>query len=400
MTKMNIRLEIRNYKGKNGYPIRLTVYYNDRLYSINTGIFTPDPNNFVDGVLSKSVPNSKVKNLKLGEIRNAVERYTIDYNPRPGKDLAFEKKILEIVTGKKQVTKSFIDYLDEFVSLKSNEGTKSVYGTTRNKIVEFDRNCTFDTMDRKWLTSFENWMAETMKINAYAIHLRNIRAVFNYAIDEEFTTLYPFRKFQIRKEETKKRSLNVEQLRTLRDYPVEKHQERYRDMFILMVYLIGINAADLFRLKEITPEGRIEYYRAKTHKFYSIKVEPEAMEIINKYRGQEYLLNIMDDYSNYKDFLHRMDIALKQIGEVERIGRGGKKCRTPLFPALSSYWSRHTWATFAAALDTPKETISAALGHNIGSDVTSIYIKFDLKKVDDANRRVIDYMNKNADQQL
>jgi hypothetical protein len=51
-------------------------------------------------------------------------------------------------------------------------------------------------------------------------------------------------------------------------------------------------------------------------------------------------------------------------------------------------------------LDTPKETISAALGHNIGSDVTSIYIKFDLKKVDDANRRVIDYMNENTDQQF
>ena len=33
-----------------------------------------------------------------------------------------------------------------------------------------------------------------MKFNAYALHLRNIRAVFNYAIDEEITTLYPFRK--------------------------------------------------------------------------------------------------------------------------------------------------------------------------------------------------------------
>lgn len=27
-----------------------------------------------------------------------------------------------------------------------------------------------------------------MKTNAYAIHLRNIRAVFNYAIDEEVTS--------------------------------------------------------------------------------------------------------------------------------------------------------------------------------------------------------------------
>ncbi len=56
------------------------------------------------------------------------------------------------------------------------------------------------------------------------------------------------------------------------------------------------------------------------------------------------------------------------------------------------YISRHSWATLAAELDIPKETISAGLGHEIGSDVTSIYIKFDQKKVDDANRRVIDYL--------
>lgn len=56
------------------------------------------------------------------------------------------------------------------------------------------------------------------------------------------------------------------------------------------------------------------------------------------------------------------------------------------------YIFRHSWATLAAELDIPKETISAGLGHEIGSDVTSIYIKFDQKKVDDANRRVIDYV--------
>ena len=40
-------------------------------------------------------------------------------------------------------------------------------------------------------------------------------------------------------------------------------------------------------------------------KLYSIKVEPEAQAIIEKYKGKDYLLNIMDEYGNYKDFLHR-----------------------------------------------------------------------------------------------
>ena len=42
----------------------------------------------------------------------------------------------------------------------------------------------------------------------------------------------------------------------------------------------------------------------------------------------------------------------------------------------------------------PKETIAAALGHG-KKDVTDIYISFDQKKIDEANRRVIDYLNQN-----
>lgn len=136
-----------------------------------------------------------------------------------------------------------------------------------------------------------------MKVNAYAIHLRNIRAVFNWAIDEEYTSNYPFRKFKIQSEVTRKRSLTVEQLRTLRDYPCEDYQVRYRDMFMLMFYLIGINAADLFLAKpDQVVNGRLEYKRAKTGRLYSVLIQPEAQEIINKYRGKKYLINIMDEY--------------------------------------------------------------------------------------------------------
>lgn len=58
------------------------------------------------------------------------------------------------------------------------------------------------------------------------------------------------------------------------------------------------------------------------------------------------------------------------------------------------YYARHTWATIAAELDIPKETISAALGHSANS-VTDTYSEFDTKKIDIANRRVIDYLNEN-----
>lgn len=88
-----------------------------------------------------------------------------------------------------------------------------------------------------------------------------------------------------------------------------------------------------------------------------------------------------------------MNNTLQQIGPMQRHGQGGKKHRNPLFPKLSSNWARHTWATLAAEIDIPDDTIALALGHSSGHRVTSIYIRRNQKKVDDANRAVIDYLN-------
>ena len=142
-----------------------------------------------------------------------------------------------------------------------------------------------------------------MKVNACGVHLRNIRAVFNYAIDEGYTEMYPFRKFSIANEKTRKRNLSLSDLVLLRDYDCEPFQRKYRDIFMLMFYLIGINAIDLFNAEKLNG-NRLEYRRSKTSRLYSIKVEPEAMQIIERYKGETHLLDIMDNYANYKDFLH------------------------------------------------------------------------------------------------
>lgn len=219
--------------------------------------------------------------------------------------------------------------------------------------------------------------------------MRNIRAVFNDAIDDEITQHYPFRKYKIKRAATPKRSLSVKELREFFAYPVEDHQRKYLDIFMLTFMLIGINICDLCHLKRIK-DGRVEYQRAKTHRLYSVKVEQEAMEIIKRNKGKNWLINPLDGNANYKNYARRLNDALQSIGEVE-IGKQGRKIIKPLHPELTTYWARHTWATIAASLDIPKETIAAALGHG-GNTVTDIYIDFDQRKVDDANRRVLDWV--------
>lgn len=399
MANERIILDRRRMKDDGKYPVK--IYVRNRREILIPTQFSASDNNFENGEFTKKEPNFRAKNAGLQKVLSSVinEMVVLESSGRLQSmdDKALKRHLQEMLyPGKsnKPESRTFVDYLDEFISTKDREGTRTCYNTTRNKILSFDPDCTFEKMDKKWLDKFERWMADSgMKVNAYAIHLRNIRAVFNYAIDNEYTSLYPFRKFRIKKEETRKRSLSAGQLRELIGYKCEPYQERYRDMFVLMFYLIGINAVDLFLAKPgDLVNGRFEYKRAKTGKLYSVKIEEEAMSLINKYRGKNYLLNIMDEYKDYRNFLHRMGIALKEIGSTERKGRGGKKIMEPLFPEISSYWSRHTWATIAAELDIPKETISEALGHSIGSDVTSIYIRFDIKKVDEANRKVIDYV--------
>ena len=399
MARVNLYLDTRRERKDGKYPVKLYVRHRGK-FLLSTDLFVSESNWDGSGFTSKEM-NYKTKNAVLHSLMSKVECALLDLE-RSGRilrmtDAALKKHIKENVFGEKDSAReTFVHYIEEFMERKKKYGTWKVYNTTRNKILEFDPDCTLDDMDKRWLDRFDRWMEENgLNTNARAANLRNIRAVFNYCIDEEYTTLYPFRKFQIKKEETRKRSLTFEQLRELRDYPCEEYQVRYRDMFMLMFYLIGINAADLFRAKKSdVMNGRLEYKRAKTGKLYSIKIEPEAQEIINKYSGKgEYLLNVCDAYANYQDYLHRMNLALQQIGETTRSGLGGKKTRNPAFPGISSYWCRHTWATLAASLDIPKETISEALGHSFGSSVTSIYIKFDNRKVDEANRRVIDLVN-------
>lgn len=400
--KAKITLDTRRCKKDGSFPIVVEVRNKDKI-RVSTP-YSAIPENWEGTQFNKNESNFKRKNIILQDLFNRAERFLLDLDEKQKwiSDKEMRIKLSAIISGcepEDNRTMKFIDCLDEFISHKDKKGTCTVYTTTRNKITSFDPDCTFDTINKDWLMRFEQWMKESgMKINSYAIHLRNIRAVFNYAIDEEYTTLYPFRKFKIKKEETRKRSLTVGQLRTLRDYPCEEYQRKYRDIFMLMFYLIGINATDLFQAKKAdVVNGRLEYKRDKTSKLYSIQIQPEAQAIIDRYAGSgEYLLDVMDEYKNYKDFLHRMNIGLQQIGEVRRKGRGGKKIRTPLFPELSSYWSRHTWATIAAGLDIPKDTISEALGHEHGSSTTSIYINFDQQKVDEANRKVIDFLQTNS----
>lgn len=375
MATLKLYLDKRVLDASKTAPLKIALTHNHKTVMIPLGIrLTPSqwdghfvvkhPDKiFLNDHISRQVSKLNRKLLSLSDTRNI----------RTMSAVAVKKALLTDESEANIFSERYISYMET----RKAKRTRDIYMATLNRMREYDDlfdSRTFDEIDRVWLKGFDAFMAKrSPSQNARNIHFRNIRAVFNDAIDDEITRSYPFRKFKFKAEATSKRSLSVEELREFLSAPVQTPYTRYQDYFMLMFFLIGINTIDLCRLKSIK-NGRIEYRRAKTGRIYSIKAEPEAMEIINRHYGKKRLLDIMDTCSDYLHFANRFNAGLHRIK-----------------PELSAYWARHTWATIAAELDIPKETIAAALGHG-GNSVTDIYINFDMRKVDEANRRVIDYV--------
>ena len=287
---------------------------------------------------------------------------------------------------KKSSSPLFLPYFEAFAEKRKAKRTKEIYLATAQKIRKLLHNVqglTLEDITLDWLEDLEDILiTEGNKPSTRSIDFRNIRAVINDAKKHKLIRDYPFEGFTMPIGESSDRALTIEQLKAFIHAELKPWEEKYRDFFLLSFLLIGINTEDLLHIRTISDDGRINYVRAKTHKEMSVLVEPEALKIIERYRGKSgFLLNVLDSYSNTHNWTSRVDKNLREMSN--RIG----------LPEITMYWARHTWATLAHIdLGIELSTISDAFGHQPEKRVTLIYIKRkDYAKVDEANRKVIDY---------
>lgn len=343
---------------------------------------------------------ARLTNVKIRELRSEIEILLLRYELHTMNRLVdfdelvghVKKEVLNLDEGERRGVPGFMEHFRSVIAARK-PGTAGVYTSTYNLIMRLVPNADrlrFEDITPAWLRDLERMM-DRHSAGYRSITMRNIRAVINDAIDREYTTNYPFRRYKIAHVETEKRSLSVGRLRLLNDWKCEPQQTHHRDMFMLSFCLIGMNLVDMCHLSGVTPDGRVEYRRAKTDRPYSIKIEPEAASLIERLRGRTHLLHVMDTNKDHHCYLRHINRQLKRIGYTT-YGKHGKADYKPLFPELSTYWARHTWATIAAELDVPDATISAALGHSDCNRTTAIYIRRQREKVDAANRKVLDYV--------
>lgn len=299
----------------------------------------------------------------------------------------------------------FIAYGREYVKglqEQNRKGSADNYCYALNSLQKYTGREILDISEvtSSFLASYERWLRRNgvgdrgvgLYTAAFKKLFRNAQDEFN---DEEEGLILikhdPFKKYKIVSQPvTRKRALPVEVIRKIRDYEADKEQEAYtRDVFMLSFYLVGLNSVDLFTVCDYR-NGRLYYERSKTRgrrkdmAAGSIKVEPETMLLLEKYKDKtgQRVFDFYTRHSNFKAFNHFLNDWLKGIGKSVGV------------EDLEYYAARHSWATIARnKCRIPKDVIDIALNHsNPDTKMTDIYIEEDHSLVDEANRKILDFL--------
>lgn len=394
---MNIRLTMdarkSSMRADGTAPIVIRVPNGKHPVDISTGVAVL-PDEWDERTKLASGPGAKRINAALSVLLGSVQQRAVELKASGRWSKLRSAQEIRAALSATSLAKEcdVVSFMETLAEEKGRKKTRQTYENTISKLRAYvgDTLLSFEDLSAKWLREWEVWMrTQNLSTNTIAIHMRNLRTTVNRAIDDEVTETYGFRRYSIKTETTRHRALSVEELRELLACPVTPAEGEYRDIFLLGFMLLGINIADLARVTEVE-QGRINYRRQKTGKLYSIKVEPEAQMLIDYYRGEDHLLRQFDGYADHADYTKHINRHLKRMGGTE-VGKQGKQTYHPLQPDLSWYWCRHTWASIASSIGISEDTIRHALGHGART-VTDTYIDYDLRHVDEANRKVIDWV--------
>lgn len=273
------------------------------------------------------------------------------------------------------------------------ERTAETYTTALNSFERFrrgDDDVYLDEVDSSLITAYETWLkASGICPNSTSYYMRNLRAVYNRAVDKELTAQrHPFKHVYTGIDKTVKRAVPVRVIRQIRemDLSFNPSMDFARDIFMFSFYTRGMSFIDMAYLKKKNLQnGILSYRRQKTGQQLFVKWEKPMQEIIDKYdtSSSPYLLPVIknngkDAWRQYKNAEHLVNNKLKKIGMLLKLS----------IP-LTTYVARHGWASIAKSKNIPISTISEAMGHD-SEGTTRIYLaSLDASVVDRANSLIL-----------
>ena len=256
-----------------------------------------------------------------------------------------------------------------------------------------DQDIAIEDLTVGQMKDFQSYLiGEGLRMNTISLYNRELRAVYNYALDEEIIQMdkRPFRKSFTGQEKTRKRAVDGGVVKRLAILSlIDKEMLGFaRDLFLFSIYMQGMPFIDMAYLKkEQVRNGCITYQRRKTNRQLRVKIHPQAQIIIDRYMvsdpGCPYLFPILYDpeKKTEREYSSALRVYNKRLDSLSSL--------LELDEPLTSYVARHTWASLARHCGTSDTVISEAMGHShVG--VTTIYLaSLDIGMVAMANQRVI-----------
>jgi integrase/recombinase XerD len=258
-----------------------------------------------------------------------------------------------------------------------------------------ERDFFIEEINYHFLKDFENhYLAKKLSINGLSIYLRTLRAIYNRAIKDNLVdkASYPFDHFTIKNTPTRKRAINFDSIKKIIDLNLDSNDPLFltRNLFLCSFYMMGAPYIDLSFLKlENISDGRIKYIRRKTGKFYDIKISDQLQEILTYYSKEKQkddfvfpiikAFDLEEQYDQILWSLQRYNKRLKKLAKLAGIDE-----------VLTSYVSRHSFASLANNKKVPITAISEMLGHT-SIKTTQVYLSgLNKDVIDDYNQAIID----------
>lgn len=271
-------------------------------------------------------------------------------------------------------------------------GTANNYLSALSSFKRFRNNedIPLDAIDQITMEDYQAYLISTgLSLNSISFYMRILRAVYNRAVEQDLTKdRRPFRTVFTGMEKTAKRAISIRDIRRIRELDLSRkpHLEFARDIFLFLFFCRGMSFIDAVFLKNTDiHNGVLTYRRHKTDQVLHIKIIKPIKELIDRYssKNSPYLLPIIDcsvsdERKQYETALRRINNTLKIIADMVKL---------PV--TLTTYVSRHTWATIAKSKNVPVNVISDALGHD-SIVTTQIYLaSIDTSVIDRVNEMII-----------
>lgn len=396
---ISIYLDKRRKKQNGTFPLKLQVFQStprkQKIYSTDFEVTEKE----FERTFNTIKPQKEFKALKTKVNALLTNANKVAKQLKPFTFEEFEKKLFRKAGQGINVAFQYNEIIQDCTK-KERIGTANSYSQSKNSIEKFCKEAlktnfnqlTLLQINKEWLESYERFMVNKLNrsITTVGIYLRNLRAIFNIAIEEKELEkdFYPFgkRKYQIPAKKNKKKALNNEQLKTLYfAEPLTVEQAKAKDFWFFSYACNGMNIKDilLLRYKDIEND-KIEFVRAKTKlttkanlKTITVYLNDFSKSVIEKYgKDKKTPTSLIFDTLNDSMTPIMQDKKIKNFTRFvnQNINR---LCEANNLPQISTYWARHTFATQSIRKGASMEFIQESLGHENLKTTMNYFAGFD-----------------------